>query len=209
MAPIVDDSTDDSGDINFFVNTLSIKSKDGFSEKSLTDPQLVMNNNSTITISSENNEDARIIDGSDTLRHDFIARMQRSTGMQRTPNTSIALDSGTQAEKEWSVAVGNMAHALGKSSVAIGGEYNKKSGYGDNNYTTAKSDYSIDVGVVSKALGYGSIALGCICICSRSYLIGFYSIANVVGSIAIGSYSNVTVDDGRGGCCYREQLCAW
>ncbi|WP_375636676.1 hypothetical protein [Bartonella sp. MR90HLJMH] len=54
----MDDSTDDSGYINFFVNTLSIKSKDGFSEKSLTDPQLVMNNNSTITISSENNEDA-------------------------------------------------------------------------------------------------------------------------------------------------------
>ncbi|WP_375673757.1 hypothetical protein [Bartonella sp. TS82HLJMH] len=35
--------------------------------------------------------------------------------MQRTPNTSIALGSGTQAEKEWSVAVGNMAHALEKS----------------------------------------------------------------------------------------------
>ncbi len=180
MAPIVDDSTDYSGYINFLVNTLSIKSKDGFSERFLTDSQLVMNNNSTITMSSENNEDARIIDGSDTLRHDFITRMQRFTGMQRTPNTSIALGSGTQGEKEWSVTVGNMAHALGKSSVAIGGEYNKKSKYGDNNYTTAKSDYSIAVGAVSKALGYGSIALGCICIFSRSYFIG--------------SYSNVTVD---------------
>ncbi|WP_273788637.1 hypothetical protein [Bartonella grahamii] len=175
----MDDSTDDSGYINFLVNTLSIKSKDDFSERFLPDPQLVMNNNSTITMSSENNEDARIIDGSDTLRHDFITRMQRFTGVQRTPNTSIALGSGTQAEKEWSVTVGSMAHALGKSSVAIGGEYNKKkSEYGDNNYTTAKSDYSIAVGAVSKALGYGSIALGCICICSRSYFIGFYSKAN-------------------------------
>ncbi|WP_375673756.1 hypothetical protein [Bartonella sp. TS82HLJMH] len=54
----MDDSTDDSGYINFLVNTLSLKSKGGFSERFLTDPQLVMNNNSTITISSENNEDA-------------------------------------------------------------------------------------------------------------------------------------------------------
>ncbi|WP_208439329.1 hypothetical protein [Bartonella grahamii] len=166
-----------------------------------------MNNNSTITMSSENNEDARIIDGSDTLRHDFITRMQRFTGMQRIPNTSIALGSGTQAEKEWSVTVGNMAHALGKSSVAIGGEYNKKSKYGDNNYTTAKSDYSIAVGAVSKALGYGSIALGCICICSRSYFIGFYSKTNGVGSIVLGSYSNVTVDDGRGLLLSGTTLC--
>ncbi|WP_375659484.1 hypothetical protein [Bartonella sp. MR30HLJHH] len=72
----MDDSTDDSAYVNFLVNTLSIKSNDGLSERSLTDPRLVMNNNSTITISSENNEDATIIDGSDTLRHDFITRMQ-------------------------------------------------------------------------------------------------------------------------------------
>ncbi len=41
--------------------------------------------------------------------------MKRSTDMQRTPNISIALDSGAQTEKEWSVAVCNMAHALEKS----------------------------------------------------------------------------------------------
>ncbi|WP_375645258.1 MULTISPECIES: hypothetical protein [unclassified Bartonella] len=134
----MDDSTDDSGYINFLVNMLSIKSKSGLSERSLTDPQLVMNNNSTITISSENNKDATIINGSDTLRHDLIKRMQRFTGMQRIPNTSIALRSGTQAEKEWSVVVGNMAYALGKSSVAIGGEYSKKSEHGDNDYTTCE-----------------------------------------------------------------------
>ncbi|WP_375650953.1 hypothetical protein [Bartonella sp. OT172YNZD] len=132
------DSTDDSGYMNFLVNTLSIKSKSGLSERSLTDPQLVMNNNSTITISSENNKDGTIINGFDTLRHDLITRMQRSTGMQRIPNASIALGSGTQAEKEWSVVVGNMAYALGKSSVAIGGEYNKKSEHGDNDYTTCE-----------------------------------------------------------------------
>ncbi|WP_375626804.1 hypothetical protein [Bartonella sp. MU37NMGALS] len=112
-------------------------------ERCLTDPQFVMNNNSTITISYENNEDVTIIDGSDILRHDFITRMQRSTGTQRTPNTSIALGSGMQAEKEGSVAMGNMAHALSKNSVAIDGEYNKKSEHGDNDYTA--------VGAVSKA----------------------------------------------------------
>ncbi len=53
-----------------------------------------------------------------------------------------------------------MAHALEKSSVAVGGEYNKKSEHGENDYTLSKSDYSTVVGAVSKALEYGSIALG-------------------------------------------------
>ncbi|WP_330168578.1 hypothetical protein [Bartonella grahamii] len=72
IAPTVDGSTGDSGYVNFLVNTLFIKSKDSLSKRALTDPQLVMNNNSTITISLENNEDATIIDGSDILRNNFI-----------------------------------------------------------------------------------------------------------------------------------------
>ncbi|WP_375679419.1 hypothetical protein [Bartonella sp. AP7XZML] len=53
-----------------------------------------------------------------------------------------------------------MAYALEKSSIAIGSEYNKKSEYGENDYTLSKSDYSTVVGAVSKVLEYGSISLG-------------------------------------------------
>ncbi|WP_375659485.1 hypothetical protein [Bartonella sp. MR30HLJHH] len=114
--------------------------------------------------------------------------------MQRTPNTSIALDSGTQAEKEWSVAVGKMVYALGKSSVAIGDEYNKKCEHVDNDYTTAKSDYSTAGGAISKALGYGSIALGCICICSRSYFYRLLFKSKWGWKYRFRFYANVTVD---------------
>ncbi|WP_208436583.1 Vomp family autotransporter [Bartonella tribocorum] len=102
---------------------------------------------------------------------------------------TVALGWKAKTEKKWGVSVGHMAHALGQSSVAIGGEYNKDSQHGDDDYTTAKGDYTTAVGAVSKALGYGSTALG-----HRAYAfdqnaisIGFYSKASGNGSITLGS----------------------
>ncbi|WP_375611459.1 MULTISPECIES: hypothetical protein [unclassified Bartonella] len=70
----------------------------------------------------------------------------------------------------------------------------------------AKSDYSTVVGAISKALEYGSISLGhsvLYAFAQEAISMGFYSKANGVGSIALGSYSKVTVDGGL----LRTTLC--
>ncbi len=110
----------------------------------------------------------------------------------------IALGYKAQASNQVdSIAIGYMAHAMGRSSVAIGSEYNEENG-GENDYTTAKADYSTAVGAVSKALGYGSTALGHRSQAISKYAIslGFYSKAKEEGAVAIGVDSVVGVENG-------------
>ncbi|WP_208441012.1 Vomp family autotransporter [Bartonella raoultii] len=133
----------------------------------------------------------------DASQDDLPVITERDAGLQRV-NKNVFLGDGAQAQKEWSVAVGYMAHALGNSSTALGGEYNEKSGHGENDYTIAQGDYSTALGAVSKALEYGSTAVG-----HRAYAeaknaisIGFYSKAQAEGSIAIGANSIADVSAG-------------
>ncbi|WP_144753052.1 Vomp family autotransporter [Bartonella saheliensis] len=133
----------------------------------------------------------------DASQDDLPVITERDAGLQRV-NKNVSLGDGAQAPKEWSVAVGYMAHALGISSTALGGEYNEKSEHGENDYTIAQGDYSTALGAVSKALEYGSTAVG-----HRAYAeaknaisIGFYSKAQAEGSIAIGANSIADVSAG-------------
>ncbi|WP_245257969.1 hypothetical protein [Bartonella elizabethae] len=139
---------------------------------------------------AQNDENTAIVSVSDASRNDTTTITENNAGLQRA-DTNTTLGGGAIAEKKWSTAVGYMAHAIGESSTALGGEYNEKSIHGEDDYTTAKGDYSTALGAVARALEYGTTAVG-----HRAYAeaknaisIGFYSKAQAEGSIAIGANS--------------------
>ncbi|UNF45562.1 Vomp family autotransporter [Bartonella krasnovii] len=112
----------------------------------------------------------------------------------------FAITMGDQAEatKEDSIAIGRMAHALGKSSTALGSEYNVKSEQGSDDYTTAQGDYSTALGSVSKAMEYGATAVGHRALAKgkQSISVGFYSKANEEKSVTLGDYAVTEVVGG-------------
>ncbi|EJF79380.1 hypothetical protein MCQ_00921, partial [Candidatus Bartonella washoeensis Sb944nv] len=114
---------------------------------------------------------------------------------QAIGNSAIAMGPWAQTKDIDNIAIGKMAHASGKSAIAIGSEYHKENG---DDYTTAKGDYTTAVGAISKALDYGATALGhrAYAYNNRSISIGFYSRAYNYGSIALGSQAEAKVDGG-------------
>ncbi|GAA5097222.1 Vomp family autotransporter [Bartonella acomydis] len=163
-------------------------------KQSIMSPQLSVRNSMSSQQVAQHDENTATISVADILHNVSTAITERDAGLQRA-DTNTTLGGGATAQKKWSTAVGYMAHAIGESSTALGGEYNDKSGHGENDYTSAQGDYSTALGSVSKALEYGSTAVG-----HRAYAgakhavsIGFYSRAQAEGSIAIGEHSIAAV----------------
>ncbi|WP_208440738.1 Vomp family autotransporter [Bartonella raoultii] len=200
-----------SGDYaNFLMSTLSDVSDDGVIVNTLTadgkkrskravsteeknkqliiNPQLFIRNSVPSQQLAQHDENTAPIGVSDA---------SRDTGLQRA-NTGVTLGEGAKVQKEWSVAVGYMAHAMGKSSTALGGEYNSNSEHGENDYTTASGDYSTALGSVSRAIANGATAVGhrAYATGQQSISVGFYSKANKERSVTIGDYAVTEIAGG-------------
>ncbi|WP_273755645.1 YadA-like family protein [Bartonella sp. MM73XJBT.G] len=133
----------------------------------------------------------------DASQDDSPVITKRDAGLQRA-DKNVTLGDGAQVQKEWGVAVGYMAHAMGKSSTALGGEYNEESTHGDSDYTTANGDYSTALGSVSKAMENGATAVGHRALAKgkQSISVGFYSKANEEKSVTLGDYAVTEVVGG-------------
>ncbi|WP_375664278.1 hypothetical protein, partial [Bartonella sp. CL50QHWL] len=110
--------------------------------------------------------------------------------VEKGGSRGIAIGYQARVSKEVdSIAIGYMAHALGKDSIAIGSEYNES--IGPDDHTIAKADYSTAVGAVSKALEYATTAIGhrAKSAAKNATALGFYSEATAEGSVALGSDS--------------------
>ncbi|GAA4659175.1 Vomp family autotransporter [Bartonella pachyuromydis] len=219
LTPKVSASTDDSDYVNFLTSTLSDGSDDSVvvntltadgkkrskravsteeeKKQSIISPQLSVRNSMSSQQLAQHDENTEIIGVFNASRDDSTAIAQLDAGLQRA-NTNVTLGGGTQVQKQFSVAVGYMAHAVGESSTALGGEYNANSEHGENDYTTASGNYSTALGSVSKATANGATAVGHRAFAKgkQSISMGFYSEANKERSVTLGDYAVTEIAGG-------------
>ncbi|WP_273759907.1 Vomp family autotransporter [Bartonella sp. ML70XJBT.G] len=202
LTSTLSDGSDDNFVVNAFRADGSNRSKRAVNteeekKQSIISPQLSVRNSMSSQQLAQHDENTAIIGVFDASRDDSTAIAQPDAGLQRA-NTSVNFGKGSQTPKNSSVAVGYMAHAMGESSTALGGEYNATSEHGENDYTTANGDYSTALGSVSRATADGATAVGhrAYATGEQSISVGFYSKANKERSVTLGDYAVTEVVGG-------------